>query len=57
MTLYYILILKDNLVASTLFIFAMNYNVLQTDNGGNAWLLHALSKSAPTIFPDQTKKR
>ena len=34
----------------------MNYNVLQTDNGGNAWLLHNLSKSAPTVFPDQTNK-
>ena len=47
---------KNNLAASTLFIFAMNYNVLQTDNGGNAWLLHNLSKSAPTVFPDQTNK-
>ena len=46
---------KDNLVASTLFVFAINYNVLQTDNGGNAWLLHNLSKSAPTIFPDASK--
>ena len=45
---------KNNLVASTMFVFANNYNVLQTDNGGNAWLLHNLSKSAPTIFPNKS---
>ena len=45
---------KNNLVASTMFVFAINYNVLQTDNGGNAWLLHNLSKSAPTIFPNKS---
>lgn len=47
---------KDNLTASTLFVFGINYNVLQTDNGGNAWLLHNLSKSAPTIFPDKNSQ-
>ena len=44
---------KDGLVDSTLFIFALNYNVLQIGEKGTAWLLHALSKSAPTVFPKQ----
>jgi hypothetical protein len=38
-------------VASTLYIYAINYNVLISSQGG-AWLLHNLSKSIPTIFPD-----
>lgn len=47
---------KNGLVATKLFIFALNYNVLQIDKAGNAWLLHNLSKSAPTIFPDTSSK-
>ena len=47
---------KENINASELFIFAINYNVLQIDKAGNAWLLHNLSKSAPTIFPDEKSK-
>lgn len=43
---------KTGLVASRLFIYALNYNVLQIDKSGNAWLLHSLSKSTPSIFPD-----
>jgi len=39
------------IVASTLFIYAVNYNVLITSNGGST-LLHMLSKSVPSIFPD-----
>jgi hypothetical protein len=39
------------MVASTLFIYAVNYNVLITNEGGGS-LLHMLSKSIPTIFPD-----
>lgn len=41
----------DNLPASKLFIFAVNYNVLICGNG-NATLLHYLSKSVPTTLPD-----
>ena len=37
--------------ASTLFIYAVNYNVLISNEGGGS-LLHMLSKSIPTIFPD-----
>jgi hypothetical protein len=39
------------IVASTLFIYALNYNVLINNEGGGT-LLHMLSKSIPTIFPD-----
>jgi len=39
------------IVASTLFIYAVNYNVLLCGNG-LGMLLHQLSKSVPTIFPD-----
>ena len=38
---------------STLYIYAINYNVLQIDNKGNAWLLHSLSKSAPSQYPTE----
>lgn len=37
--------------ASTLYVFAVNYNVLVGVQGGG-WLLHHLSKSVPTVFPD-----
>ena len=46
---------NENLVASTLFVFAVNYNVLINSNG-SASLLHMLSKSVPTIFPNIEKK-
>ena len=36
-------------VASTLFIYAINYNILINNNGGST-LLHMLSKAIPTIF-------
>ena len=39
-----------NLPASTLFIYAVNYNVLQSINGVG-YLLHMLSKSIPTAIP------
>ena len=38
-------------VASTLYVFAVNYNVLMGIQGAG-WLLHNLSKSIPTVFPD-----
>jgi hypothetical protein len=38
-------------VASTIYIYAVNYNVLINNEGGGT-LLHMLSKSIPTIFPD-----
>ena len=34
-----------------LYIFGINYNVLQIDNKGNSWLLHNLSKSVPEKLP------
>lgn len=37
--------------ASTLYVFAVNYNVLMGIQGAG-WLLHNLSKSIPTLFPD-----
>jgi hypothetical protein len=37
--------------ASTLYVFAVNYNVL-IGMQGSGWLLHNLSKSIPTVFPD-----
>ena len=38
-------------VASTLYIYAVNYNILINSNGGST-LLHMLSKSIPSIFPN-----
>lgn len=35
----------------TLFVYAVNYNVLMGIQGAG-WLLHNLSKSIPTVFPD-----
>jgi len=35
----------------TLFVYAVNYNVLMGIQG-SGWLLHQLSKSIPTVFPD-----
>lgn len=43
---------KNGIAASTIFLYALNYNVLQIDSSGNAWLLHNLSKNAPTVLPD-----
>ena len=40
-------------VASTLYVYAVNYNVLINSNGAGT-LLHMLSKSVPTVFPDIT---
>ena len=40
------------MVSSTLYIYALNYNVLITNEGGGT-LLHMLSKSIPTLFPDK----
>jgi len=43
--------IKPNLPETTLFIFALNYNVLQINDSGKAWLLHNLSKNTPGKFP------
>lgn len=40
------------MVASTLYVYAINYNVL-ISGGGSGYLLHHLSKAVPTIFPDE----
>ena len=37
--------------SSTLYIYAVNYNILINNNGGST-LLHMLSKSVPSIFPN-----
>ena len=42
---------NSGMVASTLFVFAVNYNVLMSV-GGTGYLLHSLSKATPTTFPD-----
>ena len=42
---------NPNLPSGTLYVFALNYNVLQCIQGAG-WLLHQLSKSVPTVFPD-----
>lgn len=42
---------KSSIVASTLFVYALNYNVLMSIEG-SGYLLHNLSKSCPTVFPD-----
>jgi len=39
------------MVESTLFVYAVNYNILINNQGG-ATLLHMLSKSVPSIFPN-----
>ena len=39
------------MVASTLFIYAINYNILINSNGGST-LLHMLSKAVPSVFPN-----
>jgi hypothetical protein len=42
---------NPNIVASTLFVYAVNYNMLISKNG-SGYLLHSLSKSVPTTMPD-----
>ena len=42
---------NNNIATSTLFIYAVNYNMLISKNG-TGYLLHSLSKSMPTTFPD-----
>ena len=42
---------NNNIYASKLFIYAVNYNVLMSIKG-SGYLLHSLSKSTPTSFPD-----
>ena len=37
--------------ASTLYVYALNYNVLMSVSG-SGYLLHSLSKAVPTTFPD-----
>lgn len=40
------------IVASTLYVYAINYNILISGDG-SGYLLHHLSKAAPTVFPDE----
>ena len=40
------------IVASTLYVYAINYNILLSSQG-SGYLLHNLSKAAPTVFPDE----
>ena len=42
---------NTNIADSTLFIYAVNYNMLISKEG-SGYLLHSLSKSTPTTFPD-----
>ena len=41
---------NSQMVSSTLFVYAVNYNILIT-TGGCGTLLHMLSKSIPSLFP------
>lgn len=43
---------KSGLGNAKLFVFGINYNILQIDNTGNSWLLHNLSKSVPEKMPN-----
>lgn len=47
-----ILNLINNMPASEIFIYAINYNILQIDESGRAYLLHTLSKSTPEEIKD-----
>ncbi len=42
---------NDGIPSGTLYVYAVNYNVLLGIQGAG-WLLHQLSKSVPTVFPD-----
>ena len=42
---------NKGIAASTLYIYAVNYNVLLSVRG-TGYLLHSLSKATPTMFPD-----
>ena len=42
---------NEGLGDEKLFVFGINYNVLQIDDKGNSWLLHNLSKSVPEKLP------
>jgi hypothetical protein len=42
---------NTNIAASKLFIYAVNYNILISKEG-SGYLLHSLSKSTPSTFPD-----
>ena len=44
---------RSSLSESNLLLYAINYNVLQIDDKGNAWLLHSMSKGTPNAFPDE----
>lgn len=47
---------NSGIAASNLMIYALNYNVLQIGKEGHAWLLHSMSKSAPTSLNDVKRK-
>lgn len=42
---------NSGIASSTLFIYAVNYNVLMSISG-SGYLLHSLSKATPSTFPD-----
>ena len=47
---------NSGVAASTIMIYALNYNVLQIGKEGHAWLLHGMSKAAPTSLSDVKRK-
>jgi len=47
------LVFNTPVAASTLYVYAVNYNIL-ISGGGTGYLLHNLSKAVPTVFPDET---
>ena len=36
-----------------IYVYGINYNVLQIDDKGNSWLLHNLSKSTPKTISEK----
>ena len=46
------LVFNTPVAASTLYVYAVNYNIL-ISGGGTGYLLHNLSKAVPTVFPDE----
>lgn len=47
---------NSGIAASTIMIYALNYNVLQIGKEGHVWLLHGMSKAAPTSLSDVKRK-
>ena len=47
---------NSGITAGKVYLFALNYNVLQIDANCNTWLLHNLSKSSPDKLPESNMR-